>query len=188
VGLPVKTIRRHGASAWARQQQSKWKNNTMCGIAGIWGDAAEGLVQSMMERIVHRGPDGSGVFIARGSRGALGHRRLAIMDPEGGAQPIIDASRRSALVANGEIYNYRDLARPLRERYHFRTRSDSETILHLFDACRTAATDSLDGMFAFAIADGDQLFAARVHTQQRRTVGRAARLSRKRLPGKETRW
>jgi asparagine synthase (glutamine-hydrolysing) len=127
----------------------------------MWGEADQELVQCMMDRLVHRGPDGSGVFVARGGHGVLGHRRLAIMDPSGGAQPIVDDRRRSALIANGEIYNHRDLSRPLQRLYQFRTRSDSEAILHLFDRYQTDAAASLDGMFAFAIADGDQMFAAR---------------------------
>jgi len=132
----------------------------MCGIAGIWGSVEEDVVRGMMARMVHRGPDAGGVFVDPNARGTLGHRRLSIMDPSGGDQPILGDSPRSALVANGEIYNYRALNRQLAGRA-FRTRSDSETILRLFDELREPSVAQLDGMFAFVIADGDHVFAAR---------------------------
>jgi len=133
----------------------------MCGIAGIWGRVEEDAVRTMMERMVHRGPDAGGVFVAPDSRGVLGHRRLAIMDPAGGVQPILGNHDASALVANGEIYNYRALNRELSDRQAFRTGSDSETILRLFHEVQESSVTRLDGMFAFVIADGDQVFAAR---------------------------
>ena len=133
----------------------------MCGIAGIWGRAEEDVVRTMMERMVHRGPDGGGVFVDPSSRGVLGHRRLAIIDPDGGKQPILGDSDASALVANGEIYNYRTLNRQLIGKHVFRTRSDSETILRLFHEAQESSVAQLDGMFAFVIADGDHVFAAR---------------------------
>jgi len=132
----------------------------MCGVAGIWGCVEEDVVRGMMDRMVHRGPDAGGVFVDPNARGTLGHRRLSIMDPRGGDQPILGDSPRSALVANGEIYNYRALNRQLAGRA-FRTRSDSETILRLFDKLRESSVARLDGMFAFVIADGDHVFAAR---------------------------
>ncbi len=115
----------------------------------------------MMGRMVHRGPDSDGTFIAPGSRGMLGHRRLAIMDPAGGKQPILGDSDASALVANGEVYNFRALNHTLSGNTTFRTHSDSETILHLFQQARESSAAALDGMFAFVIADGDHVFAAR---------------------------
>ncbi len=133
----------------------------MCGIAGIWGCAEEDVVRTMMERMVHRGPDADGVFVAPDARGVLGHRRLAIIDPVGGTQPILGDSTASALVANGEIYNYRALNRQLAGRHTFRTQSDSETILRLFHEAQESSVAQLDGMFAFVIADGDHVFAAR---------------------------
>jgi len=133
----------------------------MCGIAGIWGHDEEDVVRTMMARMVHRGPDAGGTFVAPGSRGVLGHRRLAIIDPAGGTQPILGDSDASALVANGEIYNYRTLNRQLAAGRTFRTRSDSETILKLFHEVQDSAASKLDGMFAFVIADGDHVFAAR---------------------------
>jgi len=133
----------------------------MCGIAGIWGHAEEEVVRKMMERMVHRGPDAEGVFVDPDSRGVLGHRRLAIIDPAGGRQPILGDSGASALVANGEVYNYRTLNRQLAGKHAFRTQSDSETILRLFDEVQESSVAQLDGMFAFVIADGDHVFAAR---------------------------
>jgi len=133
----------------------------MCGIAGIWGNVEEDIVRTMMERMVHRGPDAGGTFVAPDSRGVLGHRRLAIMDPAGGTQPILGDGDASALVANGEIYKYRALDRELCANQSFRTRSDSETILRLFHEIQESSAARLDGMFAFVIADGEHVFAAR---------------------------
>lgn len=133
----------------------------MCGIAGIWGRAEEDVVRTMMERMVHRGPDAGGTFVAPNARGVLGHRRLAIMDPVGGAQPILGDSDASALVANGEIYNFRALNQQLQSKHAFRTQSDSETILRLFHEAQESSVTQLDGMFALVIADGEHVFAAR---------------------------
>ncbi len=133
----------------------------MCGIAGIWGRNDQALVDEMTSLLVHRGPDASGKFTADASAGILGHRRLSIMDPEGGDQPIRTACGARAIAANGEIYNFPNLARDLQGRHTFRTRSDSESVLHLFEDCGTEAVCQLEGMFAFAVADGRHLFMAR---------------------------
>jgi asparagine synthase (glutamine-hydrolysing) len=133
----------------------------MCGIAAIWGSVEQDVVTTMMERMVHRGPDASGVFVHPNDRGALGHRRLSIIDPAGGRQPILNASKRTALVANGEVYNHRALKRQLASQYDFQTGSDSEAILHLFDQVQDACVSQLDGMFAFVVGDGEHVFAAR---------------------------
>jgi len=133
----------------------------MCGIAGIWGNVEEDVIRTMMERMVHRGPDSGGTYLAPDARGVLGHRRLAIMDPAGGRQPILGNTATSALVATGEVYNYRALNRTLAGKATFRTGSDSETILRLFQEARESSAAALDGMFAFVIADGEDVFAAR---------------------------
>jgi asparagine synthase (glutamine-hydrolysing) len=133
----------------------------MCGIAGIWGSIDDDAIRTMMERMVHRGPDADGLFAAPADRGVLGHRRLSIMDPQGGRQPILGTADDRALVANGEIYNFRRLNDQLTRRDALRTRSDSETILRLFEEQEQAAVEQLDGMFAFVIADGEHVFAAR---------------------------
>ncbi|MEP6638319.1 MAG: asparagine synthase B [Chloroflexota bacterium] len=124
----------------------------MCGIAGIWGSCDRALVERMMADIAHRGPDGSGIHLGRD--GVLGHRRLAIMDPDGGAQPLYDETGNAAIVANGEIYNYPELRAGLDDRHTFVTTSDTEAVLHLFEERADATPIALDGMFAFAVADG----------------------------------
>jgi asparagine synthase (glutamine-hydrolysing) len=126
----------------------------MCGIAGVIGGGAD--VRAMTARLAHRGPDGEGHF-----EDVLGHRRLAIVDLAGGGQPMKGCGGLR-LVANGEIYNHRDLRARLRH-HAFRTESDSEVILHLYEELGTACVRELDGMFAFAIWDADRrtLFAAR---------------------------
>ncbi|MBA3236029.1 MAG: asparagine synthase B [Chloroflexi bacterium] len=131
----------------------------MCGIAGMWGSADRELVVRMTESIAHRGPDGSGLH--RGPNGILGHRRLAIMDPEGGAQPLYDEARRLAIVANGEIYNFPALGKALATTHAPRTSSDNEAIVHLYEDRGPDTPRALEGMFAFAICDDDHLFLAR---------------------------
>ncbi len=131
----------------------------MCGITGIWGTTDTELVAEMMRRLVHRGPDAHGMF--RAPRGTLGHRRLSIMDPEGGDQPILSGDGKRAIVGNGEIYNFPTLRPQLAKRHTLRTRSDTESALHLYEQCAQDAATKLDGMFAFALADGDDLYVAR---------------------------
>jgi len=132
----------------------------MCGIAGIWGDDREGPLQAMMASLAHRGPDAAGMHRQPG-RGALGHRRLSIMDPEAGDQPLYTEDRRVAIVANGEIYNFPQLLERLRPDHQLRTGNDSEAVAHLFEDHGAAAVEQLDGMFAFALTDGDDLVLAR---------------------------
>ena len=93
--------------------------------------------------------------------GVLGHRRLAIMDPDGGAQPLYSETRAVAIVANGEIYNFPKLRGALTGRHTFTTTSDNEAILHLFEERGVDTPAALKGMFAFAICDDDHLFLAR---------------------------
>lgn len=131
----------------------------MCGFAGLWGSPNESVIGSMMQRLVHRGPDASGIWSS--SRGTLGHQRLSIMDPAGGNQPIFSEDRRRVIVGNGEFYNFPSLRRQLEGRHAFGTRSDTEAALHLWEDESTRVAGRLDGMFAFAIADGDDLFLAR---------------------------
>jgi asparagine synthase (glutamine-hydrolysing) len=133
----------------------------MCGIAGICGKCDKETVRTMMNRMLHRGPDGQGILWESERPVVLGHRRLAIMDPAGGDQPISSDDGHSAIVANGEIYNFRSLRSRLEDHYRFRTQSDSEAALALYAECGAECVADLDGMFAFAIADGDDLFVAR---------------------------
>jgi asparagine synthase (glutamine-hydrolysing) len=129
----------------------------MCGVFGrfSWSAApndAEELVP-LLDLLRHRGPDGGGYWCADGY--FFGHRRLAIIDlSPGGAQPMASADGRYVVTFNGEIYNYVELEEELRARgYVFRTRSDTEVLLHGYDAWGDALLDKLTGMFAFALAD-----------------------------------
>jgi asparagine synthase (glutamine-hydrolysing) len=134
----------------------------MCGISGIWGSTLkQEHVRGMMKRMTHRGPDAEGMFVCLEGSGVLGHRRLSIMDPEGGDQPIYSEDSARAVIANGEIYNFPTLRPALASRHSFRTTNDSEAILHLYEEHGSGVVEHLDGMFTFAIADGGDLMAAR---------------------------
>jgi asparagine synthase (glutamine-hydrolysing) len=129
----------------------------MCGIFGvICKDQLERpdrwMLRRLADALVRRGPDGEG-FHLRPHVG-VGMRRLAIIDPNGGWQPLYNEDRSVALVANGEIYNFVELRRDLEGRGHvFRTGSDCETIVHLYEEYGTALVEHLRGMFAFALID-----------------------------------
>jgi len=133
----------------------------MCGIASLWNAVDAPMVEKMMEALSHRGPDAEGMYIAPENRGVLGHRRLSIMDPEGGDQPIYNEDGGKVIVANGEIYNFPVLRRRLSSTHRFSTTSDSEAVLHLYEDRGVRVVDELDGMFAFVIADGGDVYAAR---------------------------
>ncbi len=133
----------------------------MCGIAGIWGKVDESKIREMNALQAHRGPDAEGIFTETSGAGILGHRRLSIMDPEGGDQPILNEDRSAAIVANGEIYNFPLLRPTLTDRHTFTTTSDTEAVLHCYEDHGVSTVDMLDGMYAFVIADGSNLFAAR---------------------------
>ena len=130
----------------------------ICGITSVEGPLAPGLgeaVRRMADTISHRGPDGDGFYDHPSA--VLGHRRLAIIDVAGGAQPITNEDGSCAIVFNGEIYNYHALQRELEARGHvFKTRSDTETILHAWEEYGPSSVDRLDGMFAYAIYDSRQ--------------------------------
>lgn len=131
----------------------------MCGICGMWGSRNDTLLETMMNGLSHRGPDASGIYTS--NIGALGHRRLSIMDPEHGNQPIYNEDNTKAIIANGEIYNFPKLYEELSKRHVFSTKNDSEAILHLYEEHGVDVVNHLDGMFAFCIADGDSIFLAR---------------------------
>ena len=139
----------------------------MCGIAGfIAREADPAALPRMLREIAHRGPDGEGIW--RGTAGpftvALGHRRLAIIDVAGGAQPMANEDGTVVISYNGEVYNFQAL-RPALERlgHRFRTRSDTETIVHHYEQHGALGVAALDGMFAFAIWDAarERLLLAR---------------------------
>jgi len=136
----------------------------MCGIAYIDGNADSAVLERMLGRLEHRGPDGEGIYVAPGGRGVLGHRRLSIIDPAGGAQPIVLPAEGPALIANGMIYNYAALRDELVASgrvERFLTDSDSESILQSYAVHGENAVGRLDGMFALVICDGDRVVAAR---------------------------
>lgn len=112
----------------------------------------EGRLLAMRDALVHRGPDGAGLLSEPGI--GLGHRRLSIIDIEGGAQPFDSADGRICLCFNGEIYNFRDLRTNLEKQGHkFRTHSDTEVLAELWAAEGVACLTRLNGMFAFAVWD-----------------------------------
>ncbi|RPI94852.1 MAG: asparagine synthetase B, partial [Chloroflexi bacterium] len=129
----------------------------MCGIVGVFGTNDQ-LLNHALDRLVHRGPDGRAV--QRLSHGTLGHVRLSIVDLEGGRQPMSDASGARWLVCNGEIYNHQTL-RSCYPGYPYKTQSDSEVILAVYEHAGLEGIARLDGMFAFALIDGDRLVLAR---------------------------
>src|SRR5215469_2688201 len=109
----------------------------MCGIAGIVGASADSpvdydVLRRMCQTLVHRGPDEEGLLIKSGA--ALGMRRLRIIDLAGGQQPIFNEDRSVWVVFNGEIYNFLELREDLESKgHHFRTHSDTEVIVHLYE-------------------------------------------------------
>jgi len=128
----------------------------MCGICGIVGcdskDESVTILARMLRSIIHRGPDEEGSLIA--SRFAAGTRRLSIIDLAGGTQPIWNETRTLAICFNGEIYNFRELRDELIAAGHeFRTRSDTEVIVHAYEQWGTHGFARLHGMFAFALAE-----------------------------------
>lgn len=128
----------------------------MCGICGVIGfdshQEAVPIVQRMTRAMIHRGPDGEGFLIT--PRAALGMRRLSIIDLPGGNQPIWNETGTLAVVFNGEIYNFRELRRSLEGTGHvFRTQSDTEVIVHAYEAWGEDCVRHLRGMFAFAVLE-----------------------------------
>src|SRR5271170_7518835 len=129
----------------------------MCGIAGVLefgrdAQADSAVVRKMCDVMAHRGPDDDGVFVQ--GRIGLGMRRLSIVDLATGHQPISNEDGSIWIVFNGEIYNHRALREHLITRGHrYRTQSDTETIVHLYEEYGKDCVRHLRGMFAFAIWD-----------------------------------
>lgn len=132
----------------------------MCGISGIWNyrtlrPADPEAVQRITRLLIHRGPDGEGYYTL-GAIG-LGHRRLSIIDLAGGHQPMCNETGDVWISFNGEIYNYSELRASLQRKGHiFRTNSDTETIIHLYEQLGESCFEKLRGMFAVAIWDERQ--------------------------------
>ncbi|MBI3416398.1 MAG: asparagine synthase (glutamine-hydrolyzing) [Verrucomicrobia bacterium] len=127
----------------------------MCGIIGGWtGERMDRMaIEQALAQLVHRGPDSRGIFENDGV--FLGIQRLAIIDVDGGTQPIFNEDGSLAVVCNGEIYNYLELMEDLISRQHtFRTHSDTEVLVHLYEEFGERMVEHLRGMFSFAIWDG----------------------------------
>jgi asparagine synthase (glutamine-hydrolysing) len=135
----------------------------MCGIVGFTGSKQTKILDIMLDSITHRGPDGEGRLEAENF--SIGMRRLSIIDPKSGWQPIWNEDQTVAIILNGEIYNYQSLWKDLETKGHkFRSNhSDTETVLHGYEEWGYEVVQKLRGMFAFCIYDQkkDQLFVAR---------------------------
>jgi asparagine synthase (glutamine-hydrolysing) len=139
----------------------------MCGICGVVGRADIDGIGAMNARLSHRGPDDEGTYLNQGSGIALGHKRLSILDlSSAGRQPMHSDDGSFVIVFNGEIYNYRDLReRLVAKGFRFRSNTDTEVILKLYEAEGIDCVGSLNGIFAFALWDSrrNALFLARDH-------------------------
>ncbi len=136
----------------------------MCGFIGFTGviENSEKVINNMLNRIIHRGPDSDGVF--SDEIATLGFRRLSIIDLEGSSQPIFNEDNSKVIVFNGEIYNYQSLREDLINKGHtFKTDGDTETLIHLYEEYGQAMTEYLRGMFSFVIYDKSDksIFAVR---------------------------
>lgn len=138
----------------------------MCGFVGFLNELSEDennkIVREMADRIIHRGPDQDDYYVDDDI--SLGFRRLSIIDLEGGSQPIINEDGSKVLVYNGEVYNYREIREELIKKGHiFKTKSDSETVLHGYEEYGKDILTKLRGMFAFVIWDKNEkkIFGAR---------------------------
>lgn len=140
----------------------------MCGIVCAFDlkESAEALrprILEMAKKVRHRGPDWSGIH--SDDRAILAHERLAIVDPASGKQPLLGANGTLVLAANGEIYNHRELRKQFEGKYEFRTESDCEVILALYQEKGVDFVDEMNGIFGFALYDSvrDEYFIARDH-------------------------
>jgi asparagine synthase (glutamine-hydrolysing) len=132
----------------------------MCGILAIIGKGKdEQLVKQLSKRMSHRGPDESDLLLTPNGH-FLSHERLSIIDLQSGRQPI-QGTDSAWMVHNGEIYNHRQLRDTVLKRHSFRTKSDSEVIVHLYEEFGCDFLDKLDGDFAFVVVDGDDFIAGR---------------------------
>jgi len=142
----------------------------MCGITGIYivnnpSEVQKDTLIKMRETLIHRGPDDSGLYISPNKKLGLGFRRLAIIDlSKAGNQPMTNEDKTLWLMFNGEIYNFQEIKEQLLKKGHqFKSKTDSEVLLHLYEEKGEKCLEDLNGMFAFVIWDEKQqkLFAAR---------------------------
>lgn len=143
----------------------------MCGINGYFNikGIKRSEIEAMNDALCHRGPDDEGVFMTENRCIGLGHRRLAIIDLDGGKQPMSNSDKTIWITFNGEIYNYKELRKELSSSHDFNTSSDTETIIRLYEAMGQKCLKFLRGMFAFAIYDSNEnkLLLARDHLGQK---------------------
>ena len=129
----------------------------MCGITGFAqahhdAEEARRIIKAMADRIIYRGPDGEGYYVD--DQVALGHRRLSIIDLEGGKQPMFNEDGSLVVIFNGEIYNFQTLRQELINAGHtFTTRSDTEVLLHGYEEWGDGLPARLRGMFTFVLWD-----------------------------------
>jgi len=140
----------------------------MCGIVCAFdlkqdSESLRPQILEMSKRVRHRGPDWSGIY--KSDNAILGHERLAIVDPASGKQPLYSEDNTLILAANGEIYNHLELRKQFEGKYQFKTESDCEIILALYQVKGSNFVDELNGIFAFALYDSsnDNYFIARDH-------------------------
>ena len=131
----------------------------MCGIAGCFGIKDTRTINRMLDALPHRGPDDRGIYTYGDT--VFGHTRLSIVDVAFGHQPILTNNGRTGIICNGEIYNFKKLREQLARKYTFTTNSDTEVILHLYQEKGPECVKELDGMFAFAVFNGDDFMLAR---------------------------
>lgn len=150
-------------------KNEKRVKKSMCGICGLINRCVFGsdTLKRMTETLRFRGPDDQGYYY--GENVCLGHRRLSIIDLDGGHQPITNEDGTLWIVFNGEIFNYQEIRNHLKDSHQFKTKSDTEVILHLYEDKRERCVDELRGQFAFAIWDSKNqtLFMARDHLGQK---------------------
>jgi asparagine synthase (glutamine-hydrolysing) len=131
----------------------------MCGIAGCFGSNDKKTIDKMLDALVHRGPNDRGTHNFKNA--VFGHTRLSIVDVAKGHQPLLAEDGQMGLICNGEIYNFKTIRQELKSKYNFKTHSDSEVILHNYREKGPSCVKDFEGMFAFAIYDGDNFMLAR---------------------------
>ncbi|MCK5056022.1 MAG: asparagine synthase (glutamine-hydrolyzing), partial [Candidatus Aminicenantes bacterium] len=141
----------------------------MCGICGFYQfekEADQAALKVMNDQIVHRGPDDEGYYYAHGGKVGLAVRRLSIIDLDTGHQPLCSYSKKNWITYNGEVYNFPELRKELQAKgYTFRTKTDTEVVVNLYEEYGCDFVKKLRGMFAIGIYDSakDRLVLARDH-------------------------